>query len=361
MIPYLILLTLTIPLTRFFTENLENNKYRIRLFLTVWFIAIVLVSGLRGDFTADSAAYQKMFYTFSQGGWSTFASSFNLKYHFDVTEIGYILLNYLVGLFTGNYIYFQVFIAVLTYFPILYLCRQSDDIGLSLCLFLSIGTYIEGLNTVRNILAACLFIFAIKYIIKGEFKKYLIIIFLASTIHLSVLVMIPCYFILRMRPTKLKVVMYIVLMLILVISMDYLAVLYNKFFLVAQNSEAALLLLHQRRANPINVIVPCLLVASAVFVFYRTSNNDELNDMKTRVLLNGTIIWGIIKFSMLFSEYTSRFASYFSPFVLLFIPMVISRFIGRQRISVSIAVYMLYGLFFMIVCKSYGSYYFYSV
>lgn len=360
MIEYLLILLVTIPLTKVIIPNNEKNQKMISIFISIWLVVIIVISGLRGDFTADSFSYQKIFRIFSEGGWNTFLSSFNFNYHLNVTELGYVTINYIVGLFTKNFIWLQIIVACITYIPIAKWCRDSSDIGLSLCLFLSIGTYIEGLNTVRNIMAASIFIIGIKYIISGEFKKYLAICLLASTIHMSALIMIPIYFVFRLKPTINRVVLYLAGTMIFIFAIEKLAILYNRFFLVALNNEGVLALLHRRQANPVNIIVPVALVIIALFVYYRTSTEEEKNDMRNIVIVTGTIIWGMLKITMLVSEYTTRFACYFSPFVLLLLPMALNRFKGMQKIVVSTLVYIFCGIFFMTICKSYGEYYFFK-
>ena len=268
MIEYLLILFFTIPLARIFSPHIEKNQRKISVFLSAWLIVIIIISGLRGDFTGDSSSYQRIFRTFAEGGWDTFLSSFNFDYHLNVTELGYITINFLVGRFTSNFIWLQIIVACITYIPIVKWCRESLDIGLSLCLFLSIGTYLEGLNTVRNIMAASIFILSIKYVISGEFKKYVTICLLASTIHLSVIIMAPLYFVLRLKPTIGKALFYFAGTLFLVLDIERLAILYNRFFLVASDNEELLALLHRRQANPVNVMVPVVLVLFALFIYF---------------------------------------------------------------------------------------------
>ena len=359
MIEYILILLFTIPLTRIITQNVERNQKKINYLLIIWLIIIIIISGLRGDFTADSLSYQIIFKTFSEGGWDSFISALNFNYHVNVTEVGYVLINFLVGIFTKNFVWLQIIVACITYIPVARWCKESSDIGLSLCLFLSIGTYLESLNTVRNIMAASIFILGIKYVASGEFKKYVVICVLASTVHLSALVMVPLYFIFRLKPTISKVTLYFIGTVVFILGMERLAQVYNRFFLIAQNNEAVIALLHRRTASPINVIVPVLLVMFALFVFYITSTKDERNNMKNIVIVSGTIIWGLLKVTMLFSEYTTRFACYFSPFILLLLPMALNRFKGDQKIVLSAIVYILCASFFIVTCRSYGNYYFY--
>ncbi len=360
MIEYISILLFTFPLTRVFLGNKKKNSNKIKTCLFIWLFGMIFVSGMRGSFTADSYSYQKIFRTFSEGGFNAFISAFSLHYHFNMTEIGYIFINFIVGLFTDKFIWLQIVVAIITYIPIAKWCLESDDVGLSLCLFLAIGPYIESLNTVRNIMAASIYILGLKYVFTGEFRKYLVVVLLASTIHLSVLVMIPVFFVLRFKPTIGKIFLYVGGTFVFVFCMENLAQLYNSLFLIAANSESVLELLHRRQANPINVIVPVVIVMFTLIIYYTTAAKNELNDMKNIVLVSGTIFWGLLKITMLSSEYISRFACYFSPFILLLLPKVLNRFKGMQKIMLSAMIYTLCGIFFIIECKSYGNYYYYQ-
>lgn len=357
MIPYLIILFFTLPLTSFFNLNVEKNEKRINKLLFIWLIVIVVVSGLRGAFTADSYTYQRIFGLFADNGLPALKSVFNLDYHFNNTELGYIVINYVVGFFTNDFRWLQVVVALITYFPVIKWCENSPDIGLSLCIFLGIGTYIEGLNTVRNIMAMSLLMFGFKYIYSGEFKKYLFFVLLASSMHLSVLVMVPMYFVLRWKLTVAKCLLFFVAMVLFVVRMEQLAQIYNSFFLVANNAQGVLDLLHRRQANPTNVIVPVLIVIFTLVIHFMKSKAEDHTDMKQNVLVFGTIIWGLLKMTMLYSEYTTRFAAYFSPFIILLLPMELSKFNSKNRLILSSLVYLACGIFFLIVSRSYGKYY----
>lgn len=60
--------------------------------------------------------------------------------------------------------------------------------------------YFSAFNGMRQWIASIILFWAIKYIWNDNFIKYFICVILASTIHISALIMIPVYFIVKERP-----------------------------------------------------------------------------------------------------------------------------------------------------------------
>ena len=72
-------------------------------------------------------------------------------------------------------------------------------IELSLFVYIASGIYTVSMNGIRQSLAAAIIFAATKYILDGNFKKFLLVILLASTIHQTALIFIPIYFIVRRK------------------------------------------------------------------------------------------------------------------------------------------------------------------
>ena len=79
------------------------------------------------------------------------------------------------------------------------LYKYSRMIELSLFVFIASGMYTVSMNGIRQSLAAAIIFAATKYILDGNFKKFLLVILLASTIHQTALIFIPIYFIVRRK------------------------------------------------------------------------------------------------------------------------------------------------------------------
>ncbi len=113
------------------------------------------------------------------------------------TEIGF---NYIVKLLYGisgfeNYLLvfaFFAFFTVLLFLAAIY--RQADSFGFSFFLFMALGYYFQTFSTVRYYLALAIAICSIPYVLRKEWVKFILLILLGATLHKSLLVVIPLYY-----------------------------------------------------------------------------------------------------------------------------------------------------------------------
>jgi len=70
---------------------------------------------------------------------------------------------------------------------------------IALYVYITSGAFIVSMNGVRQYLAAAIVLAATKYLFEGSFYKYLMVVLFASLFHLSALIMIPMYFIVRLK------------------------------------------------------------------------------------------------------------------------------------------------------------------
>ena len=72
--------------------------------------------------------------------------------------------------------------------------QQADSFPFSFFLFMALGYYFQTFNTVRYYLALAIALFAIPYVLRKEWGKFILLILLGATMHKSLLVVIPLYF-----------------------------------------------------------------------------------------------------------------------------------------------------------------------
>lgn len=118
-------------------------------------------------------------------------------YNYVPTEAGFNALVAVLYRLAGNENFLLVFgvFAFLTiglFLKAMY--EQSDSFGLSFFLFMAFGFYFSTFNTVRYYLALALALYSVKYVLKKEWVKFLLLVLLGSTFHKSMLVVIPLYF-----------------------------------------------------------------------------------------------------------------------------------------------------------------------
>lgn len=356
--PYLYLVIAAIlPVTIMY-----GKRRNIQLSIFCWLVVAVAISGFRGNFTADANNYRDIFYQYSLMDWSQIKGIFNWDYNINVMETGFALLNFLVSRVTDNYLWMQILTTLITIVPIFLLIRKSPYIFLSISLYMGIGTYLEGFNTIRNVMAASLAVFTIKYIRERKLLQYCIVVFLISLIHFSALILLPMYFVLNFKPRIKTIIVCAISLLIGVKFIEELADLYNYYFKFSATAQRTLELLYRNQAEfrGIGIAVILVCITLIFYLFYYIKNKDEQNNTSAdSIFFNGVLIWGILKIAMLYSGYATRFASYFSFYIYLFLPYVLKKVNIKEKnkkaIALIIASLCLWA--FLTASKAYGSYY----
>lgn len=164
-----------------------NNAYG--LFVALSFFPLFVISAIRYGIGTDYFfTYAPMFQHLVNGD------------HLSNIDPGYYFLNRFVILFTKDYAgIFIVTSFLFCFFMYKAIFEQSTNPVYSILLLLLTTFYFSSLNGVRQAISIAMFFYAIKFIKQKKFVKYLIIILLASTIHLSALIFLPAYFFNRIR------------------------------------------------------------------------------------------------------------------------------------------------------------------
>ncbi|MDE7006936.1 MAG: EpsG family protein [Lachnospiraceae bacterium] len=113
------------------------------------------------------------------------------------TEAGFnFIVKVLYGISGGEN--FLLVFAFFSFFTVLFflsaIYRQADSFGFSFFLFMALGYYFQSFNTVRYYLALALALYAIPYVLKKQWGRFVVLMLLGATLHKSLLVVIPLYF-----------------------------------------------------------------------------------------------------------------------------------------------------------------------
>ncbi len=121
------------------------------------------------------------------------------------TEIGFNLLARTVYTLCGFENFVLVF-AIFAFFTILFFLRalweQSEAFFLSVTLFLLLGYYLQSLSTVRYYLALGIALYSIRFVVKGDWPKFVLLILVGACFHKSLLVVLVLYPLARLTWTK---------------------------------------------------------------------------------------------------------------------------------------------------------------
>ena len=124
-------------------------------------------------------------------------------------EKGFLLPMRLISGLTFDYqAMFAVTALVITAGVMLYIYKNCEKPYLGVFCFIAYGLFFNSMNFMRQMIAAVIMLYAFRYIKTGQFGRFFVFVLLASCFHVSVLVMIPFYFILRIPMNNITLGIY---------------------------------------------------------------------------------------------------------------------------------------------------------
>ncbi len=176
---------------------MDRREALNRTALLFLFAVLTGLAALRIDVGNDYGNYVNTFHEIFVGGYV-------------VTEPGFNLLVRLLYTLSGgeNYLLvFGVFAAATTFLFLKAMYDQSLDFPLSFALFMLFGLYFRTFNTVRYYFVLAVTLYSLRYVLKREYGKFLLLILGAALFHKSVLVVIPLYLIALLPWKKWQVIL----------------------------------------------------------------------------------------------------------------------------------------------------------
>lgn len=165
------------------SHTLTRQRLCNRVCLTAIFLILFLLSACRLNVGNDYAKYVEFMHLVNCDAYVP-------------TEIGF---NFLVKLIYGlsgyeNFLLVFAFYSFMTVlFFLLAMYEQSDEFGLTFFLFMALGYYFQTFSTVRYYLALALALYSMKFVLRKQWGRFVVLILLGATFHKSLLVVIPLY------------------------------------------------------------------------------------------------------------------------------------------------------------------------
>ena len=161
----------------------DRRQARNRIAVFAVFCLMTGVSACRIAVGNDYWVYRDNFKLIAQGRYVSYESGFNLIVKWIQQLFGY-----------DHYIPVFAFFSIVTvFFFVKALHDQGSYFAFSLFLLMTGGYYFNSLNTVRYYLALALSLYAMKYVLRGEYGKFVLIILAGAFFHKSILLVIPVY------------------------------------------------------------------------------------------------------------------------------------------------------------------------
>ncbi len=165
----------------------DRRKARNHIAVFAIFCLLAGVSACRIAVGNDYWVYRDNFNLIAQGRYVSYEPGFNLVVKWIQQLFGY-----------DHYLPVFGFFSIVTVF---FFARALEDQGrsfaVSLFLLMTGGYYFNSLNTIRYYLALAVALYAMKYVLRGEYGKFVLWILAGSMFHKSILLVIPVYLLAR--------------------------------------------------------------------------------------------------------------------------------------------------------------------
>lgn len=190
MILYVTVAAVTVLLAGFVNNHPATQPYNVtrqqmcnRVCLTAVFLILFALSAARINVGNDYAKYVEFMHLVNCDSYVPTEIGFNM-----VVKILYGLSGF------ENFLLVFAFYAFVTVFLfLLAMYEGSDDFPLTFFLFMTLGYYFQTFSTVRYYLALAIALYAMKFVLRRQWGRFVLLVLLGSTFHKSLLVVIPLY------------------------------------------------------------------------------------------------------------------------------------------------------------------------
>lgn len=264
-----------------------RNTYRFSIFAV---LPIILWAGFRkGAGYADTNAYIR-FYQTVPADWAGLRAY--LSIHSE--DMGFTVFTSVIKhIFGISYTPFLMITAVIQCLIVALVFRRfSASFCFSFFLFIASGDYFSWIfNGVRQFLAVTITMAGFGYLLEGKHVKYILIVLLASTIHMSALIMLPVMLVVRGKPWNLKAMLAILVTAGILLATNQFTDILNNLMRNTQYSDSVSSW-NDDGTNPFRVAIHAVPTILA-FVGRKqlAQQNNRVIDMCVNMSIVATMLW----------------------------------------------------------------------
>jgi hypothetical protein len=175
-----------------FRESNQGKAMKILCLILTFGLFTVLASFRSDSVGNDTAEYLRIFNDISSTGGM---SLYSWRY-----EKGYLFLNKILSLITDQSQIILIITSVMIMFGFArFIFKYSNNIGLSVYLFFTLGYYGMSINTIRLSLAIVIILFSYDFLREKKLIKFIISVLLASLFHRAALIFLIAWFIVKLK------------------------------------------------------------------------------------------------------------------------------------------------------------------
>jgi transmembrane protein EpsG len=300
-----------------------------KLMVLVVISSLVLISGLRRNI-GDTFFYAHM-YRINDYTWEYVTSKKDMGFGFlqmflqQITDDPQLLI-FLCALITNVLI-------------VLVLYKYTKLFELSMFVYITSGMFLVSMNGMRQYLAAAIIFAGTKYIIEGNWKKYFLIVLLASSIHGSAFVLIPMYYVVRRKAWT--ATSFLIIVCAILAALAYGQISQFIFAAIESTSYAEYKDFGEGGANIIRVVFYAIPTILAYLGRERLRELFPQSDCFVNMSVLGLVFMVISTQNWIFA----RYSIYFGLYNLVLISWLVHTFVRQERKLVYYSIIVLYVIY----------------
>lgn len=297
----------------------EDPKTYNNIFIFIALSSLILVAGLRYYVGTDYGTYRGIY-----------SNAPNVILNKETSEIGFIILCKFLHYITSDPQIMFLVTSIITYTCIVITLKNKSNVfELSMYLFITTYMYYSSLNVLRQWIASAIIFTGIQFLIDRNWKKYFLIVIIASLFHTSALIMIPIYFIVNHKfISKKNLIIISVFASIFIFYSGFLEVFFE-FLEGSKYSNYQAEFIHTDRGVNILRVLVYICPILVAFVFYNNINYDF--DKEVDIIMNLSLINMLMMVISYKHAYFARLCILFDPYYLLLIPKFLN--LGDKKLN----------------------------
>lgn len=330
----------------------KTDNYYKKIFLTLMFGTMIIIAGFRGiSVGIDTVNYSIMYETVRDGGIAVLPT-LSVQY-----EWGFLLLTYVLSrIFSSATILFIVcsLITCASFAHTFY--KYSSDVVMSSFIFI-IWFFPSTMNTMRQYLALSIILFAVKFIERKNLIKYLIVVALATSIHVTASI----FFVLAvftLDKVKINIKTICLSAIGSLIALNFFDLILNVFFKYFSQYQRFMTSSKYTSQSSISIAwIAFYVITAFIFAYVKYLEEKKVDEYTEDFSVAGSfevenlfcIIYIISIVCMIFSGklwIATRINSYFRFSICLILPVVmdaLNRIVGRFRVFTYTFFYLIFG------------------
>lgn len=310
------------------SENMIYEQRANLFFALMTFSVIIFFASLRSS-VADTAAYVSMFKSYP----SDLSQIDGLLNGVAKRYPGFLVLTVILKKFTSDYNVWFTIIAVISGICVMIpLYKYSSNFGVSAFLFMASCQFSWMFNGMRQFLVASIIFACTGLVLRRKFIPYTIIVCLLSTIHISVLILIPMYFIVAGEPWNKRTMLFV--------GAIILAILFTSKFTgllegVIENTDYATAMEEFKETDDGTSIIRIAVESVPIIIafVYRNRIKDKLTPIIKLSINMSLVASGLYVISKIARSgiMLGRLPIYFSMYNLILLPWLIKNIFNKEE------------------------------